>query len=603
MPRSPSRKKKPDTLAYLFDLAEATIEGVVLGEQPLEVEPANRSRYTTIPASRRASVGMGYLKAIGAVLCGLVESFESNAAGTVGRARLRSSTSSGAVYPMSWDVRSPAALRFGGFSQGLPSYQVAALQFIACCMDPFNKRPGHWSEEVVDRWAELLIELQAAHSVANSAPYWDAPLLWDICAQLPDGQVEALADALYFSLRYQLPQTGESAKREVLCVEDDVVPVGELLTRAGSAAFLLAGRGATAPAAAAQAQIAGMLQPTMVASTGSPALVRCHVCQFETPTSDPFCANCGAYIDPARLAAGPTAQPGASIGGPAAAFVAFQTHFTAMQLVAKGGMGKFHKAFDPILCRYAGAKLLLLDGLSPAQVLEAGEAFKQEARFMASLHHPTIPSVYGFGEIDGQLCLLMEFIEGETLEDYLQRKGMLVDPMDQAGLRCLPLREVLEIGARLCDFLSFLHTPLATKGTIIYRDLKPSNVLFTPDRFLFVVDFGITRTYKPGQSRDTSALGSWGYSPPEQFGKRQTDERSDLYSLGALLHQLLSGLDPSESPFVFDLLSALKLPTLPPPELEQLVLRMVENDMNKRPGSAGQVRQEIQNIQRNLGYI
>ena len=582
MPRAASRKKKPDILSHLFDLADASIGGVMLGEQPVEVEPANRSRFTTIPSTRRASVGMGYLKAIGALLCGLVERFECNAAGSVGRARLLSSSGSGAAYSMSWDVRSPASLRFGGFSGGLPSYQLAVLQLIACVMDPYNKRPLHWSEEVAERWPEVLAELEAVHSVANNAPFWDAQLLWDLCAQLPGGQVEGLADALYFSLRYQLPQTGESAKREILCFEDDVVPAGELLARVGNGALLLAGHGTQSPAAPAP-------QPTPVAPAPG-ALVRCHVCQFETPTSDPFCANCGAYIDPARAAPGT-----ASV-----AFVAFQTHLTQMQLVAKGGMGKFHKAFDAALNRFVGAKLLLLDGLSPQQVLEAGDAFKQEARFMANLHHPTIPSVYGFGEIDGQLCLLMEFIEGETLEDYQQHQGILVDPADQAGPRCLPLREVLEIGAALCGFLDYLHT---RNPPIIYRDLKPSNVLITPDRYLYVVDYGIARTFKPGQAKDTTALGSWGFSPPEQFGKRQTDERSDLYSLGAILHFLVTGLDPSESPFVFDLFSALHLPTQPPPELEQLVLGLVENDMQKRPASALLVQQEIQRIQRLLGYI
>jgi len=599
MPRPSSRKKKPDILSHLFDLADATIAAVVLGEQPLEVEPANRSRYTTISASRRASVGMGYLKAIGAVLCGLVERFESNAAGTVGRARLLSSTGSGAVYPMSWDMRSPQALRFGGFSGGLPSYQVAVLQFIACFMDPYNKRPMHWSEEVAERWTDVLTALEAVYRVAYNAPYWDTPQLGDLCSQLPGGQVEALADALYFSLRYQLPQTGDTAKREILCFEDDVVPAGELLARGGGGALLLAGHGTAAPGAAARAQVASV-KPTQVAAVPT-ALVRCHVCQFETPTSDPFCANCGAYIDPNSLAPG-QARPAASIGGPTA-FVAFQTHFTGMQLVAKGGMGRFHKAYDPVLDRWVGAKALILDQLSPQQILEAGEAFKQEARFMACLHHPTIPSVYGFGEIDGQLCLLMEYIQGETLEDYLQHKGIPVDPGNQAGLRCLPLREVLEIASTLCDFLSFLHAPLATKGTIIYRDLKPSNVLITPDRFLYVVDFGIARSFKPGKQKDTAALGSWGYSPPEQFGKRQTDERSDLYSLGAVTHQLLSGLDPSDSPFVFDPFSTLALPTQPPPDLERLVLSMVESDMKKRPASATLVRQEVQSIQRQLGYI
>lgn len=174
MPKASPRKKKVDFLSPLFDLPEATIQNVVLAQQPLEVMPANRSLYTTIPVSRKASVGMGYLKAIGAVLCGLVDRIETNAQGTIGRAHLHSSTTSGVIYRMSWDIRSPALLRFGGFPQGLPSYQVAVLQFIACSMDPYNKRAYHWSEEVVERWMELLMSLEVVHASATNAPYWDA---------------------------------------------------------------------------------------------------------------------------------------------------------------------------------------------------------------------------------------------------------------------------------------------------------------------------------------------------------------------------------------------------------------------------------------------
>lgn len=407
--------------------------------------------------------------------------------------------------------------------------------------------------------------------------------------------MEGLADALYFCLRYQLPKSGEAAKRVIHIDEDDVVPLNEPLGRGEAGTFLLAGHGARISVVPPRVPTRGTL---------APALVHCPVCHSETPTNDPYCANCGAYLDPTRPSAG-TPQPNTSSGSTIATNVTFQTRFTSMQHVAKGGMGTFHKVYDSVLERWVGAKALLLDGLDAQRTTEATEGFKQEARFMSDLNHPTIPVVYAFGEIGGQLHLLMEYIDGITLEDYLLQTGIPIDSHPPAvNLRCLPLREVLEIGFTLCTFLDYLHTPLTSKGTIIYRDLKPSNVLITiPEHFLFVIDFGIARSFKPGQQKDTTPLGSWGYSPPEQFGTRQTDERSDLYSLGALLHFLISGRDPSESPFVFDTFSALQLPTKPPAELEKLVFWLVENDMKKRPTSAKQVQKEIQSIQRLLGYI
>ena len=132
----------------------------------------------------------------------------------------------------------------------------------------------------------------------------------------------------------------------------------------------------------------------------------------------------------------------------------------------------------------------------------------------------------------------MDFIEGQTLEDYLAK----------APGEKLPLQEVLEIGIQLCKVLDYLHT---RQPPIIFRDLKPANVMRAPDGHLYLIDFGIARLFKPGKKKDTIALGSPGYAAPEQHGRGQTTERADIYSLGATLHQLLSGRDPSEKPFQF----------------------------------------------------
>jgi serine/threonine protein kinase len=134
--------------------------------------------------------------------------------------------------------------------------------------------------------------------------------------------------------------------------------------------------------------------------------------------------------------------------------------------------------------------------------------------------------------------VLMDFIEGETLEEYLQKQ-----PEGH-----LSVKETLGIGIQLCTVLAYLHN---RQPPVIFRDLKPSNIMLTPEENLYLIDFGIARHFKPGQKKDTIALGSPGYAAPEQYGKGQTTPQSDIFSLGAILHHLLSGNDPSQSPFVF----------------------------------------------------
>src|SRR5947209_9548155 len=98
---------------------------------------------------------------------------------------------------------------------------------------------------------------------------------------------------------------------------------------------------------------------------------------------------------------------------------------------------------------------------------------------------------------------------------------------------------------RLCTLLEHLHNH---QPPIIFRDLKPANIMLTPRHELYLIDFGVARRFQPGKTRDTIAFGSPGYAAPEQYGRAQTTPRADIYSLGATLHQLLTGLDPSLSP-------------------------------------------------------
>src|SRR5260370_6527823 len=214
-------------------------------------------------------------------------------------------------------------------------------------------------------------------------------------------------------------------------------------------------------------------------------------------------------------------------------------------------------------------------------MLEASRSFKREAHLLASLQHPNLPSIYDHFSEAGRWYLVMSFIEGETLEAYLS----------QAKELQLPIQEVLDIGIQLCTVLDYLHT---RQPPIIFRDLKPANVMRTHTGHLYLIDFGIARHFKPGQVKDTVALGSPGYAAPEQYGKTQTGPHSDMYSLGAMLHQLLSGDDPSQHPFTFAPLPPNGQPATI--TLENLIRQIVTLDVHTRPARMTIIRQELQRV-------
>jgi eukaryotic-like serine/threonine-protein kinase len=150
---------------------------------------------------------------------------------------------------------------------------------------------------------------------------------------------------------------------------------------------------------------------------------------------------------------------------------------------------------------------------------------------------------------------------------------------------------VLTIGIQLCEVLDYLHRH---QPPVIFRDVKPSNVMLTSGRKLFLIDFGVARYFQPGKRRDTIAFGSPGFAAPEQYGKAQTNPQSDIYSLGVTLYQLLTGIDPSLTPFRFLPLHLLDASI--PAELERLIMQMLEMEASKRPADMALVRKELQGI-------
>ncbi len=294
-----------------------------------------------------------------------------------------------------------------------------------------------------------------------------------------------------------------------------------------------------------------------------------------------YCPNCGAVNPPQAAFCVACGQALTAHSGPQTGLLPathlLKQRYQILAQVGKGGFAAVYQAEDTQLGnRLVAIKEMSQHGLTPQELSQATDAFQREALLLAGLKHPNLPSIYDQFHEAGRHYLVMEFIVGQTLEEYLTGQG-----------GTLPVAETLQIGQQLCNVLHYLHT---RQPPIIFRDLKPSNVMRTDEGHLYLIDFGIARHFKPGQTKDTVAFGSPGYAAPEQYGKAQTDPRSDIYSLGATLHQMLSGNDPSDTPFRFAPLPAV------PAGLETLILRIVEINEGKRPSSAEAVRQELTSI-------
>ncbi len=250
----------------------------------------------------------------------------------------------------------------------------------------------------------------------------------------------------------------------------------------------------------------------------------------------------------------------------------------------RGGMSAVYQAVDTQSGnRHVAIKEMSQGNLSANELAEATARFQQEANLLASLHHPNLPTIYdGFSE-EGRSFLVMEYIDGKTLLQMLK----------DTGGRPLPVAYVLDYAIQLCDVLMYLHSH---NPPIIFRDLKPTNVMVKGNGHVVLIDFGIARFFKEGQAQDTVFLGSPGYAPPEQHGTSQTNPRSDLYSLGATLHCCLTGRDPFHAADRFAFPAVHQMNPLVPVELDQLIQRMVSLDEQQRPNSALEVRQALLKI-------
>jgi serine/threonine protein kinase len=218
-------------------------------------------------------------------------------------------------------------------------------------------------------------------------------------------------------------------------------------------------------------------------------------------------------------------QPGSLLAG----------RYQIREEIGRGGFSTVYRAVDMHQYqREVAIKRVQLNTLSASEAEEATATLNREITMLARFREMQgFPLFYELLTDDNTWCLVTQYVHGQTLDKYMSR----------APGGYLPEREVVEFGLKLVKLMQQLHE---MEPPVIFRDLKPENIILTPQQELYLIDFGIARTFKPGKTRDTIPLGSPGYAAPEQYGRAQTDQRSDIYSLGATLQTLLTGRDPLE---------------------------------------------------------
>lgn len=207
--------------------------------------------------------------------------------------------------------------------------------------------------------------------------------------------------------------------------------------------------------------------------------------------------------------------------------------YKILNVVGKGGMSVVYLAMNERANKQWAIKEVRKDGMQSFEVVK--QNLVAETDLLKKLNHPHLPSIIDVIDCDDTFLIVMDYIEGNPLSKALETSG--AQNQD----------DVIEWAKQLCDVLGYLHS---RKPPIIYRDMKPSNVMLKPDGNVMLIDFGTAREFKSTSVADTTCLGTQGYAAPEQFGGHgQTDARTDIYCLGATMYHLVTGHNPATPPY------------------------------------------------------
>lgn len=309
-------------------------------------------------------------------------------------------------------------------------------------------------------------------------------------------------------------------------------------------------------------------------------LVYCRHCGQEAGADKKFCSNCGESL-PTSAQAPPKGEGGPAPSGskllPPDSLL--QDRYKITKLIGQGGMGAIYLAKDTRFPDKLCAIKEMLDHFTdPEQRAISTQNFHREADLLSTLRHEGIPEVFDRFTEGNRHYLVMEYIDGVDLEQkLLQNDG----PFDE--------QLVLGWAIQICDLLSYLHH---RNPPIIFRDMKPANLILNRQGRIYIVDFGIARFFNPNLKG--TMIGTQGYAPPEQY-RGNVEPRSDLYALAGTMHHLLTERDPqSEAPFSYPSIRSLN-PRVSA-QTERLIAKCLQNEPENRFETADEMLQALLQI-------
>lgn len=253
--------------------------------------------------------------------------------------------------------------------------------------------------------------------------------------------------------------------------------------------------------------------------------------------------------------------------------------YKILNKVGQGGMSVVYLAMNEKANKQWAVKEVRKDGIKDFEVVKQG--LVAETDILKKLSHPNLPSIVDVIDTDDSFIIIMDYIQGNSLNKALEEYG--AQPQDH----------VIAWAKQLCDVLGYLHT---RTPAIIYRDMKPANIMLKPDGNVTLIDFGTAREFKEKNLADTTCLGTVGYAAPEQFGGMgQTDARTDIYCLGATLYHLVTGMNPCEPPYEIKPIREIN-PALSS-GLERIILKCTQRDPNDRYQSAAELMYALEHYE------
>ena len=251
----------------------------------------------------------------------------------------------------------------------------------------------------------------------------------------------------------------------------------------------------------------------------------------------------------------------------------FNDRYKIIKTIGSGGMGTVYLAENIKLGTKWAVKAI-------AKKENANFDLLAEPNILKKLNHPALPRIVDIEQDENNIYIIEDYIEGTPLDKQLHTKKSF----DEAT--------VIEWAKQLCNILYYLHNQ--KPNPIIYRDMKPSNIIVSADNVVKVIDFGIAREFKTDSGSDTSYMGTRGYAAPEQYGTSQTDARTDIYSLGVTMYHLLTGKSPNEPPYEFKPLRQVDKNFSE--GIEFIVNKCVQNDPVNRYQSTTELLHDLENI-------